>query len=107
MFHFKIIILIHYTSPQVHPGYGFLSENAAFSAALEERGVAFMGPGPRAIREMGDKIGSKKLAQSAGVSVIPGFLGEVEKDEDVLRVAHEIGYPGSFSRCRFFPCLPS
>ena len=64
----------------VHPGYGFLSENAEFVATLEKENVAFIGPGAHAIREMGDKIGSKKLAQKAGVNVIPGFLGEVGND---------------------------
>ncbi|MCB1850569.1 MAG: acetyl/propionyl-CoA carboxylase subunit alpha, partial [Gammaproteobacteria bacterium] len=57
----------------VHPGYGFLSENAAFCEALEAAGIAFIGPGTLAINSMGDKITSKKLAEKAGVNVIPGY----------------------------------
>jgi len=77
----------------VHPGYGFLSENEAFAAELEKAGVVFAGPPSSAIRAMGDKIESKKLAKAARVSTIPGFLGEVNSDEEVLKIAHEIGYP--------------
>jgi propionyl-CoA carboxylase alpha chain len=77
----------------VHPGYGFLSENADFSQALADNGIKFMGPDASAIHSMGDKIGSKKLAKKAGVHIIPGFLGEVNGDAEVLKVAHEIGYP--------------
>jgi propionyl-CoA carboxylase alpha chain len=77
----------------VHPGYGFLSENADFSQALADNGIKFMGPDAHAIHSMGDKIGSKKLAKKAGVHIIPGFLGEVNGDAEVLKVAHEIGYP--------------
>src|SRR6202045_13403 len=58
----------------VHPGYGFLSEKAAFAAALAEAGVAFIGPNAHAIAAMGDKIESKKLAREAGVATVPGFL---------------------------------
>lgn len=77
----------------VHPGYGFLSENAAFVKALDEAGVTFIGPRTKAIHAMGDKIESKKLAEQAGVNVIPGFLGEVHDDQEVLRISNEIGYP--------------
>jgi propionyl-CoA carboxylase alpha chain len=77
----------------VHPGYGFLSENEAFAKALEEHGAVFVGPPSSAIRAMGDKIESKKLAKAARVSTIPGYLGEVHNDEEVLKIAHEIGYP--------------
>jgi len=77
----------------VHPGYGFLSENAAFVKALDEAGVTFIGPRTKAIHAMGDKIESKKLAEQAGVNVIPGFLGEVHDDAEVLKIANEIGYP--------------
>lgn len=56
-------------------------------------GVKFIGPPTCAIEAMGDKIESKKLAKNAGVSTVPGFLGEVEKDEDILRISNEIGYP--------------
>jgi propionyl-CoA carboxylase alpha chain len=77
----------------VHPGYGFLSENALFPELLAANGVTFIGPPTAAIVAMGDKIESKKLAQGAGVSTVPGYLGEVERDEDILRISNEIGYP--------------
>ena len=77
----------------VHPGYGFVSENAAFAEALAEAGVAFIGPGPAAIRAMGDKIESKKLADAAGVNTVPGHLGALEDAEAAVKVAEEIGFP--------------
>src|ERR671926_1106119 len=77
----------------VHPGYGFLSERAAFATALAEAGIAFIGPPPEAIAAMGDKIESKKLAKQAGVNVVPGFLGDIATTEDAVRIAGEIGYP--------------
>ena len=77
----------------VHPGYGFLSENAAFARALEGAGVAFVGPPPGAIDAMGDKITSKRIAAEAGVSTVPGHVGLIEDEGEVVRVASEIGYP--------------
>lgn len=77
----------------VHPGYGFLSENAAFAEALEEAGVTFIGPPASAIRAMGDKITSKKLAAEAGVSTVPGHMGLIEDADEAVRIAEEIGYP--------------
>ena len=77
----------------VHPGYGFLSENRAFAEALQAEGVAFIGPPPGAIEAMGDKIQSKKLAQAAGVSTVPGYTGEVTSPDEAVRIAEEIGYP--------------
>ncbi|HEY0085425.1 MAG TPA: acetyl/propionyl/methylcrotonyl-CoA carboxylase subunit alpha [Allosphingosinicella sp.] len=77
----------------VHPGYGFLSERESFARALEEAGVAFIGPPPHAIAAMGDKIESKKLAKAAGVNVVPGFLGDIASTDDAVRIAGEIGYP--------------
>lgn len=77
----------------VHPGYGFLSENAKFVAALDKAGIAFIGPGTEAMHAMGDKIESKKIAKKAGVNVIPGFLGEVDDIQHVIKIAKEIGYP--------------
>ncbi|MDH3639621.1 MAG: acetyl/propionyl-CoA carboxylase subunit alpha, partial [Gammaproteobacteria bacterium] len=62
----------------VHPGYGFLSENAAFAERLEQEGIVFIGPGRRAIEVMGDKIASKKLAEEAGVNTIPGHANVIE-----------------------------
>ena len=70
----------------VHPGYGFLSENAAFATALATAGVAFIGPGPEAIAAMGDKIQSKRLARDAGVSSVPGYLAVIpDADSAVTR----------------------
>jgi propionyl-CoA carboxylase alpha chain len=77
----------------VHPGYGFLSENPAFAAALEKEGVAFIGPPVKAIEAMGDKITSKKLAAEAGVSTVPGHMGLIETADEAVRIASEIGYP--------------
>ncbi len=77
----------------VHPGYGFLSENPAFAAALEAEGVAFVGPPARAIEAMGDKIASKRIAAAAGVSVVPGHAGEVADAEAAVEAAAGLGYP--------------
>ncbi|MGL4542319.1 MAG: acetyl-CoA carboxylase biotin carboxylase subunit [Polymorphobacter sp.] len=77
----------------VHPGYGFLSEREWFASALAKENIAFIGPPPKAIAAMGDKIESKKLAQAAGVSVVPGFIGEITDTEHAVRIAGEIGYP--------------
>ena len=77
----------------VHPGYGFLSERESFARALEEAGIAFIGPPPGAIAAMGDKIESKKLAQAAGVSVVPGFIGEIRDTDHAVEIADGIGYP--------------
>ena len=90
----RIISVIRATGAQaVHPGYGFLSENAAFSEAVEAEGVAFVGPRGDAIRAMGDKIESKKLAAEAGVDTIPGFLGVLRDADEAVKVAAEVGYP--------------
>ncbi|MFW2587652.1 acetyl-CoA carboxylase biotin carboxylase subunit [Sagittula sp. SSi028] len=77
----------------VHPGYGFLSENAKFAEALEAAGVAFVGPPKGAIEKMGDKITSKKIAQEAGVSTVPGYMGLIEDAEEAVKISNEIGYP--------------
>ena len=77
----------------MHPGYGFLSENPEFQKLLQASDVEFIGPGTEAIVAMGDKIESKKLAKSAGVRCVPGFLDEVEDVAEVLRISNEIGYP--------------
>jgi propionyl-CoA carboxylase alpha chain len=77
----------------VHPGYGFLSEREAFPQALEAAGVVFIGPNPRAIAAMGDKIESKKFANAAKVSTVPGFLGVIESPDHAVKIADEIGYP--------------
>ena len=77
----------------VHPGYGFLSENAKFAEALEAEGVAFIGPPVKAIEAMGDKITSKKIAQEADVSTVPGYMGLIEDAEEAVKISNEIGYP--------------
>ncbi|MEL6198504.1 MAG: acetyl/propionyl/methylcrotonyl-CoA carboxylase subunit alpha, partial [Pseudomonadota bacterium] len=77
----------------VHPGYGFLSERAAFSQALADAGVAFIGPPPGAIEAMGDKITSKKLAAEAGVSTVPGFMGLIEDADEAVKISAQIGFP--------------
>jgi propionyl-CoA carboxylase alpha chain len=77
----------------VHPGYGFLSENRAFAAALEAAGVTFIGPPSPAIEAMGDKITSKKLAQAAGVSTVPGHMGLIADADEAVKIARQIGYP--------------
>ncbi|MEM7547905.1 MAG: acetyl/propionyl/methylcrotonyl-CoA carboxylase subunit alpha [Pseudomonadota bacterium] len=77
----------------VHPGYGFLSENKLFAEALEKAGVAFIGPPAGAIEAMGDKITSKKLAQEAGVSTVPGHMGLIADAEEAVKISSEIGYP--------------
>ncbi len=77
----------------VHPGYGFLSENAAFAKALDKEGVTFIGPPVGAITTMGDKIASKKLAEKANVSTVPGHTEAVRDPEDAVQIAKDIGYP--------------
>jgi propionyl-CoA carboxylase alpha chain len=77
----------------VHPGYGFLSENAAFAQALADAGITFIGPNARAIALMGDKIEAKKLARAANVTTVPGFLGEIADAGQAQRIAEEIGFP--------------
>lgn len=77
----------------VHPGYGFLSENAKFADILEAHGITFIGPTADHIRIMGDKITAKTTAQELGIPVVPGSDGEVKNEEDALKTAAEIGYP--------------
>ena len=77
----------------VHPGYGFLSENTEFAKALDQAGIAFIGPGAHAIKAMGDKITSKLLAEEAGVNVIPGHTEVVKDTTEAKQIANEIGYP--------------
>ena len=90
----KVMAAIKATGAEaVHPGYGFLSENKKFAEALEAAGVAFIGPPAGAIEAMGDKITSKKLAQEAGVSTVPGYMGLIEDAEEAVKISNEIGYP--------------
>ncbi|WP_353474049.1 acetyl/propionyl/methylcrotonyl-CoA carboxylase subunit alpha [Salipiger sp. H15] len=90
----KIMQAIRETGAQaVHPGYGFLSENPKFAEALEAAGVAFIGPPKGAIEAMGDKITSKKIAQEAGVSTVPGYMGLIGDADEAVKISGEIGYP--------------
>jgi acetyl-CoA carboxylase, biotin carboxylase subunit len=77
----------------VHPGYGFLSENARFAEILGEHNVDFIGPRPEHIRLMGDKIAAKRAAKELGIPVVPGSDGSVASDADALRLARDIGFP--------------
>jgi propionyl-CoA carboxylase alpha chain len=77
----------------VHPGYGFLSENPLFAEALDKAGVTFIGPPVGAIKAMGDKITSKKLAAQAGVSTVPGHMGLIEDADEAVKISGSIGYP--------------
>src|SRR6202047_3901908 len=77
----------------VHPGYGFLSERAAFAEALAKAGIVFIGPNSKAIAAMGDKIESKRAAAAAKVATVPGHLGVIEDDTQAEKIADEIGYP--------------
>jgi propionyl-CoA carboxylase alpha chain len=77
----------------VHPGYGFLSENAAFAAALAKAGIVFIGPSAGAVHAMGDKIESKKLAQKAGVTMVPGHLVPLKDSDEAVKVSRQVGYP--------------
>jgi len=90
----KVMEAIKQTGAEaVHPGYGFLSENPKFADALAEAGVAFIGPPKGAIEAMGDKITSKKLAQEANVSTVPGYMGLIEDAEDAVKISNQVGYP--------------
>ncbi len=90
----KVMAAIKETGAEaVHPGYGFLSENAKFAEALEAAGVAFIGPPKGAIEKMGDKITSKKIAQDAGVSTVPGYMGLIADADEAVKISGEIGYP--------------
>ncbi|MGF1648818.1 MAG: acetyl-CoA carboxylase biotin carboxylase subunit [Hyphomicrobiaceae bacterium] len=77
----------------IHPGYGFLSENAKFAEILEGHGITFIGPTAEHIRIMGDKIQAKETAKSLGIPVVPGSAGDVASVEDAKRTAAEMGYP--------------
>jgi propionyl-CoA carboxylase alpha chain len=90
----KIIAACKQTGAQaVHPGFGFLSENAGFAQRCADEGIVFIGPNPGAIRAMGDKIESKKFAENAGVSCVPGYIGEIADTAHAIKISEEIGYP--------------
>lgn len=77
----------------VHPGYGFLSENSEFAARLSRAGIVLIGPSANAVKKMGDKIESKKIARKAGVNTVPGGLDVIENERDAKKLVEEIGYP--------------
>ena len=90
----KVISAVKKTNAQaVHPGYGFLSENAKFAQSLSDIGVTFIGPPQNAIESMGDKITSKKIAQEAGVNTVPGYMGVIKDENEALSISEKIGYP--------------
>jgi propionyl-CoA carboxylase alpha chain len=90
----KVMEAIKATGAQaVHPGYGFLSENPKFAEALAAANVAFIGPPVGAIESMGDKITSKKIAQEAGVSTVPGYMGLIDDADEAVKISQQIGYP--------------
>src|SRR5277367_870404 len=77
----------------VHPGYGFLAENARFAEILDEHGIAFIGPKAEHIRLMGDKIEAKRTATRLGIPIVPGSPGAVGDETEALKIARDIGYP--------------
>jgi acetyl-CoA carboxylase, biotin carboxylase subunit len=77
----------------IHPGYGFLSENADFAAMVEEHGIIFIGPAPEHIRMMGDKIAAKRVCKHAGIPVVPGSDGPVANEDEARAVAETVGFP--------------
>jgi len=90
----KIVAACRETGAEaVHPGFGFLSENAGFAKRLAKEGIVFIGPNPGAIEAMGDKIESKKAAAKAGVSTVPGHVGEIADTAHAIKISEEIGYP--------------
>ena len=90
----RIVDAVRQTGAEaVHPGFGFLSESAAFARRLESEGIVFIGPNPVAIEAMGDKITSKKFAAKAGVTTVPGFMGLIENADHAVAIAEEIGFP--------------
>ena len=90
----KIVDAVRKTGAEaVHPGFGFLSENAGFAKRLQDEKIVFIGPNPYAIEAMGDKITSKKFAAEAGVSTVPGHMGLIADAKEAVKIADSIGYP--------------
>jgi acetyl-CoA carboxylase biotin carboxylase subunit len=90
----KIVEAVRKTGAEaVHPGFGFLSENAGFAKRLQDEKIVFIGPNPHAIEAMGDKITSKKFAGEAGVNTVPGHMGLIADSKEAVKIADSIGYP--------------
>jgi len=90
----KIVDAVRKTGAEaVHPGFGFLSENAGFAKRLQDEKIVFIGPNPYAIEAMGDKITSKKFAAEAGVNTVPGHMGLIADSKEAVKIADSIGYP--------------
>src|SRR3989337_2828031 len=90
----KIIDIAKKSGAQgIHPGYGFLAENHEFARRCEEKGIIFIGPLPKTIEDMGDKITARKTMINAGIPVVPGTVKSVESDEEAYNIAKDIGYP--------------
>ncbi|MFZ4687213.1 MAG: biotin carboxylase N-terminal domain-containing protein [Hyphomonadaceae bacterium] len=90
----KIVAAVKQSGAEaVHPGFGFLSENASFAKRLQDEKIVFVGPNPHAIEAMGDKITSKKFAAEAGVNTVPGHMGLIADWEEAVKIADSIGYP--------------
>ncbi len=90
----KIIDAVRQSGAEaVHPGFGFLSENAGFAKRLQDEKIVFIGPNPHAIEAMGDKITSKKFAGEAGVNTVPGHMGLIADSKEAVKIADGIGYP--------------
>jgi acetyl-CoA carboxylase biotin carboxylase subunit len=77
----------------IHPGYGFLAENAHFNEICRSCNIDFIGPSPEAMAQLGDKDAARKLAKKAGVPVVPGSAGIIENPDEALQFAHEVGFP--------------
>ncbi len=77
----------------IHPGYGFLAENAHFAEICRECGIAFIGPSPEAMRRLGDKVSAREIARDARVPVVPGSEGEIIDENEAVKIANKIGYP--------------
>ena len=90
----KIVAAVKQSGAEaVHPGFGFLSENASFAKRLQDEKIVFIGPNPHAIEAMGDKITSKKFAAEAGVNTVPGHMGLIADSKEAVKIADSIGYP--------------